>query len=290
MNDTTSELAALRTRLSTLSLLGDDATDFAALVATAPSELLELGLARTICYGKAGGKHMKPVLAAMEKRCPAAAELLKKKPDVWSNLSSDEPWPKLKKVYEAVDAIEGVDGARFRMELLREAFDKSKWASPLRAALEKVPSREVFAAVRELINDHNAEAEKRHAAGDRSGFAQPFNGFLELVLDGTLFEGVGQVPSFSALVLSGKHVNAKNVEELADGREPFRVVYRPKSPNLANLLPIRHHVRSLLCVDPKVDLSPLREFDKLTYIQIAEANIPGARELLGKTHPDIDIR
>ncbi len=43
-------------------------------------------------------------------------------------------------------------------------------------------------------------------------------------------------------------------------------------------------------MDPKVDLSPLRELHTLMYIQIAEANIPGARELLGKTHPDIDIR
>lgn len=295
MNDTIPELATLRAKLSKVSLLGDDAADFSAfatMVETSPPELLELVLARTLFYGKAGGKYMKPVLHAMEKRCPASAELLKKRPDVWNLLSTSDPWPKLKKLYEAVDSIEGVDGARFRMELLGESFEKSgsRWESPLRAALEKVPSREVFAALREWINDANTEAEARRVAGDRSGFAEPFNGSLKLWLDGTLFEGIGQMPTFPILVLVGKHTNAKNVAELADERAPFRVVYYVKSPNLANLLPIRHHIRSLLCVDPKVDLSPLREFDKLTHLDIAEANISAARELLGKTHPNIDIR
>ena len=255
--------------------------DYAALVAAAPAELVELALVRAL-YKAPEGKAVKPIMAAMVERCPSVADLIKKPPSFydWLENGRANPWPKLKALYEQVDVLEGVDGTRFRFELFKQELVQQGARynkATLRGALEKIPSQEVFAAL-------GARFRELEASG------RAFGRTLSLWIEGTCPAGISLVPGLDQIQLEGKHSNPDNLAELADGREPIELHYDVKAPKLANLRPIRHRITTLVCRDPKLgDLTPLLEFDRLKVLRVAEANVPRAQELLREARPDLEI-
>ncbi|MDI1447927.1 hypothetical protein [Polyangium sp. 6x1] len=252
----------------------------AAEVAALPTELLERALVLAVSLPKsvfgtkpaALKKAQAPFLQALAKRWPACEALLKELSltKVFSDPPMAGPWKAYEKALKLVDTADGVDAGRFSAAAMELWFSGEAAADALlRGALARNPSSPaIFAAYR--------------ACFERAEL--PLH--VELDLDGEMFAGAGVLSGLQWMTLRGTHTGTAHLDELTS-LAPFGLHYLVRSPNLANLLPLRAQIVSLT-VNRCADFKPALQFERLEKIVVASEDLQKAFEVLGG-RPDLMI-
>ena len=251
----------------------------AAEVAALPTELLERALVVAVSLPKsvfgtkpaALKKAQAPFLQALAKRWPAGEALLEELnlTKVFTDPPMAGPWKAYERALKIVDAADGVDAGRFSVATMELWFSGVAADALLRGALARNPSSPaIFAAYRACF-----ERAKRLL-------------HVQLDLDGEMLAGAGQLHGLEWMTLRGAHTGTAHLDELT-ALAPFAVHYLVRSPDLANLLPLRAQIVSLT-VNRCADFTPALQFERLEKIVVASEDLAKAFAVLGG-RPDLII-
>lgn len=245
----------------------------AAEVAELPNEQLERALVLAASLPKsvfgtkpaALKKAQAPFLKALAKRWPTGYALLSELnlAKVFADPPMAGPWKAYEKALLLVDAENSVDAGRFSMAAMELWFSGEAADALLRGALQrnKGASPAVFAAYRACFEQVKGTLH------------------VDLDLQGEMLPGGGILHGLAWMTLRGTHTGTAFLDEFK-AFAPFAVHYLVRSPNLANLLPLRGQIVSLT-VNRCVDFKPALQFERLEKIVVASEDLAETFAVLG---------